>query len=47
LAFAFLDQPETADVFEEPNAVAETDFVGKIELPGEVVDDGVNQLDAH
>lgn len=47
LAFAFLEKPESADVFEEADGIAIADFVGEVQFAGGVVDDGSGEFDAH
>ena len=47
MAFAFLEEPKSADIFEQADGIAVTDFVGEIEFAGGVVDDGFGKFDAH
>src|SRR5207247_5084921 len=44
---AFLNDPETGDVFEESHGIAVTDFVREVQFPARVVNDRFGQFDAH
>ena len=44
---AFLNDPETGDVFEESHRIAVADFVREVQFPARVVNDRFGQFDAH